>query len=163
MAFSAFHAGHSDVAQIDTAYSTLTPLLGAGAAFVFLVSLLISGTSSSVVGTMAGQVIMQGFVGFTIPVWVRRLVTTLPAFLIVALGADVTHALVVSQVVLSRALPVPMTALIYFARRTEIMGRFASSRIIEAGAIFGAVAVVALNVILVMDTIGIPVPGFAAA
>ena len=63
MASAAFHAGHSDVAQIETAYSTLTPLLGVGAAFVFLISLFVSGASSSVVGTMAGQVIMQGFVG----------------------------------------------------------------------------------------------------
>src|SRR5438552_5825926 len=73
MASGAFHAGHSEVAQIETAYHTLTPLLGAGAAGVFLISLLASGISSSAVGTMAGQLIMQGFVGFRIPVWVRRL------------------------------------------------------------------------------------------
>ena len=68
MAASAFHAGHSDVAEIETAYSTLTPLLGAGAAGVFLTALLASGLSSSAVGTMAGQMIMQGFVGFRIPI-----------------------------------------------------------------------------------------------
>ena len=162
MASSAFHAGHSDVAQIETAYVTLTPLLGAGAAFVFLVSLIVSGTSSSVVGTMAGQVIMQGFVGFAIPLWLRRLATMVPAFVIVALGADVTHALVVSQVVLSLALPVPMIALIYFSRRADIMGRFASGRLIEAGATFGAVAVLILNAILVLDTMGIPIPYLSA-
>src|SRR6202021_523576 len=72
MAAAAFHAGHPEVAQIETAYHTLTPLLGAGAAAVFLVSLLASGLSSSVVGTMAGQMIMQGFVGFRVPVWLRR-------------------------------------------------------------------------------------------
>src|SRR5271166_1841547 len=75
MASSAFHAGHSDVAEIEAAYHTLTPLLGIAAAGVFLVSLLASGVSSSTVGTMAGQMIMQGFVGFRIPIWVRRLVT----------------------------------------------------------------------------------------
>jgi manganese transport protein len=80
MASAAFHSGHSDVAEIGTAYRTLTPLLGAGAATLFLVSLLCSGVSSSVVGTMAGQMIMQGFVGFRIPVWLRRLVTMAPAF-----------------------------------------------------------------------------------
>ena len=69
MAASAFHAGHSDVAEIETAYPTLTPLLGRRAAAVFLTSLLASGMSSSAVGTMAGQMIMQGFVGFKIPVW----------------------------------------------------------------------------------------------
>ena len=78
MASSAFHAGHSDVAEIGTAYHTLTPLLGGAAASVFLVSLLASGVSSSTVGTLAGQMIMQGFVGFRIPIWVRRLVTMLP-------------------------------------------------------------------------------------
>ena len=84
MASAAFHAGHSEVAEIETAYHTLTPLLGGAAAGVFLVSLMASGISSSVVGTMAGQVIMQGFVGFRIPVWLRRLVTMLPALVVVA-------------------------------------------------------------------------------
>ncbi len=72
MASGAFHAGHPDVAEIETAYHTLTPLLGIGAAGVFLLSLIASGVSSSTVGTMAGQMIMQGFVGFRIPIWVRR-------------------------------------------------------------------------------------------
>src|SRR5215470_266406 len=98
MASSAFHAGHSDVAEIETAYHTLTPLLGGAAATVFLVSLLASGVSSSTVGTMAGQMIMQGFVGFRIPVWVRRLVTMIPAFVVVAIGVNPTRALVLSQV-----------------------------------------------------------------
>ena len=70
MAAAAFHDGHADVAEIDRAYKILTPLLGAGAAGVFLVSLIASGISSSVVGTMAGQMIMQGFVGFRIPILV---------------------------------------------------------------------------------------------
>src|SRR5213082_3583531 len=91
MASSAFHAGHSDVAEIETAYHTLTPLLGGAAATVFLVSLLASGVSSSTVGTLAGQMIMQGFVGFRIPIWLRRLVTMLPAFAVVALGVDTTE------------------------------------------------------------------------
>ena len=78
MASSAFHEGHSDVAEIETAYSTLAPLFGAGAAAVFLTALLASGLSSSAVGTMAGQMIMQGFVGFRIPIVVRRLVTMIP-------------------------------------------------------------------------------------
>src|SRR6202167_4354978 len=79
MASSAFHAGHSDVAEIETAYHTLTPLLGAGAAGIFLLSLIASGVSASTVGTMAGQIIMQGFVRFRIPIWLRRLVTMVPA------------------------------------------------------------------------------------
>ena len=101
MAAAAFHAGHSDVAEIETAYHTLTPLLGPAAAGIFLVSLLASGISSSAVGTMAGQMIMQGFVGFRIPVWLRRLLTMIPAFVVVALGVNATQSLVLSQVVLS--------------------------------------------------------------
>src|SRR5674536_193519 len=98
---SAFHAGHSDVSEIETAYHTLTPLLGIGAAGIFLLSLIASGVSSSVVGTMAGQMIMQGFVGFRIPIWLRRVVTMAPAFAVVGYGVNATNALVVSQVVLS--------------------------------------------------------------
>src|SRR5437773_2769089 len=78
MAAGAFHSGHPDVAEIGTAYHTLVPLLGGAAAAIFLVSLLASGVSSSTVGTLAGQMIMQGFVGFRIPIWIRRLVTMLP-------------------------------------------------------------------------------------
>jgi manganese transport protein len=160
MASSAFHAGHSDVAEIGTAYRTLTPLLGAGAAALFLLSLIASGISSSVVGTMAGQMIMQGFVGFRIPIWVRRLVTMIPAFVVVALGVNTTNALVISQVVLSIALPLPMITLVMFTCRRDIMGRFANSRLTNAIAILGSTVVLLLNVVLILQTFGIPVPGF---
>ena len=129
MASAAFHAGHSDVAEIQTAYHTLTPLLGAGAAGVFLISLMASGISSSAVGTMAGQVIMQGFVNFRIPIAVRRLVTMVPAFVVIGYGANATNALVISQVVLSFALPLPMIALVLFTRRRDLMGEFVNSRL----------------------------------
>jgi manganese transport protein len=160
MASSAFHAGHTDVAEIETAYHTLTPLLGGAAAGVFLVSLLASGVSSSAVGTMAGQMIMQGFVGFTIPIWVRRLVTMLPAFVVVGLGANATNALVISQVVLSIALPLPMVTLLMFTRRADIMGQFANRWVTHAAAIIGTVAVLLLNVFLIVQTLGASIPGF---
>jgi manganese transport protein len=153
MASSAFHAGHSDVAEIETAYRTLTPLLGSAAAVVFLVSLLASGVSSSTVGTMAGQMIMQGFVGFRIPVWVRRLVTMVPAFVVVGLGVNATHALVISQVVLSIALPLPMIALLMFTRRTDLMGAFANSRLTNVAALVGTAAVLVLNGVLIVQTV----------
>jgi manganese transport protein len=161
MASSAFHAGHSDVAEIETAYHTLTPLLGIAAAGVFLVSLLASGVSSSTVGTMAGQMIMQGFVGFAIPIWVRRLVTMLPAFVVVGLGANATNALVISQVVLSIALPLPMIALLMFTRRSDVMGRFAISRLTTFAAIVGTVLVLSLNVVLILQTFGVSIPGLS--
>ncbi|MGD0532826.1 MAG: Nramp family divalent metal transporter [Methyloceanibacter sp.] len=161
MASSAFHAGHSDVAEIETAYHTLTPLLGIGAAGVFLLSLIASGVSSSAVGTMAGQMIMQGFVGFRIPIWVRRLVTMLPAFVVVALGANATSALVISQVVLSIALPLPMIALLIFTRRPDIMGSFANSRLTNIAALVGTALVLVLNSILILQTLGVTIPGLS--
>jgi manganese transport protein len=162
-ASSAFHAGHSDVAEIETAYRTLTPLLGVGAAGVFLLSLIASGISSSTVGTMAGQMIMQGFVGFRIPIWVRRLVTMAPAFVVVALGTNATSALVVSQVVLSIALPLPMISLLIFTSRTDIMGSFKNSRLTRVVAVVGCAVVLLLNLVLILQTFGVAIPGLPSA
>jgi manganese transport protein len=154
MASSAFHAGHADVAEIETAYRSLTPLLGAGAAAVFLVSLLASGISSSVVGTMAGQMVMQGFVGFHIPVGLRRLLTMAPAFVVAALGVQATDALLYSQVVLSFALPAPMIALIIVTSRRDIMGEFVNSTKVTTAAIAATVVILALNAVLLLQTFG---------
>ena len=162
MASAAFHLGHGDVAEIETAYHTLTPLLGRAAAGVFLASLIASGLSSSAVGTMAGQMIMQGFVAFTIPIWLRRLVTMVPAFIVVALGVDSTRALVISQVVLSFVLPLPMVALVLLSRRADVMGRFASGRLVDTAAIVGACVVLVLNAILVLQSLGVAIPGLSA-
>ena len=159
MAAAAFHSGHTDVAEIETAYHTLTPLLGGAAAMVFLISLMASGMSSSAVGTMAGQMIMQGFVGFHIPIWLRRLVTMLPAFVVVLMGVNTTDALVYSQVVLSFALPIPMIALVMFTRNPAIMGSFANKRLLDIAAIVGTVIILCLNAVLLLQTFGVPVPG----
>jgi manganese transport protein len=154
MASGAFHAGHPEVAEIQTAYHTLTPLLGAAAAGVFLVSLIASGVSASTVGTMAGQMIMQGFIGFRIPIWVRRIVTMVPAFVVVALGVNATHALVISQVILSLALPLPMIALIIFTSRADIMGAFANAALTRVAAVIATAVVLSLNVVLIAQTLG---------
>jgi manganese transport protein len=159
MASSAFHAGHSDVAEIETAYHTLTPLLGIGAAGVFLLSLIASGVSSSTVGTMAGQMIMQGFVAFRIPVWLRRLVTIVPSFVVVALGVNATQALVLSQVVLSIALPLPMIALLIFTRRSDLMGRFANGTLTHLAGLVGTAVVLLLNTFLILQILGVDIPG----
>jgi manganese transport protein len=161
MASSAFHAGHPDVAEIETAYHSLTPLLGAGAASLFLLSLIASGISSSVVGTIAGQMIMQGFVGFAIPVWLRRVITMAPAFAVVGMGVNATQALVVSQVILSIALPLPMIALLIFTRRRAVMGAFVNTRLTTIAAAAATVLVVVLNAILIAHTFGAPVPGLS--
>ena len=161
MAASAFHEGHSDVAEIETAYSTLTPLLGAAASGVFLTALLASGLSSSAVGTMAGQMIMQGFVGFRIPVVVRRLVTMISAFIVVwARRLAPTNALVISQVVLSFALPVPGPSRCSCSRGartswapspTSADRRRRDRR--------NRVPILFLNVILLLQTFGVDIPG----
>ncbi len=161
MAAAAFHLGHDDVSEIGSAYHTLTPLLGGAAAGVFLTSLIASGLSSSAVGTMAGQMIMQGFVDVTIPIWLRRLITMVPAFIVVALGVDSTHALVISQVVLSFVLPLPMVTLVLLSRRTDVMGDFSSSRLVDTAAIVAAGAILTLNVILILQTFDIALPGLS--
>lgn len=159
MASGAFHQGFPDVAEIGSAYRTLAPLLGIGAAGIFLLSLIASGISSSVVGTMAGQMIMQGFVGFQIPVWVRRVVTMVPAFAVVGFGVNATEALVASQVVLSFALPVPMAALVWFTSRADVMGPYRNRPVTLWLALAGAAVVLVLNTALLLDMFGVAVPG----
>jgi manganese transport protein len=155
MAAAVFHDGvHDEIASIETAYLTLIPLMGIGAAAVFLVSLIASGLSSSAVGTMAGQIIMQGFVGFRIPLWVRRLVTMIPSIVVVALGADSTQALIFSQVVLSSVLPVPMISLVSLTRRRDVMGSYANGRFTSAAAMVATSVVLGFNVLLLLDTFG---------
>jgi manganese transport protein len=151
LAAGAFHDGaHDNIAEIETAYRTLAPLLGLGAAGLFMLTLLASGFSSSVVGVMAGQVIMQGFVSFRIPLWLRRLVVMAPSFVVVAAGMDITHALVLSQVVLSLVLPIPMVALIWFTASRDVMGEFANARLTNALAIAATGFVCLLNGILLL-------------
>ncbi|WP_372804409.1 Nramp family divalent metal transporter [Loktanella salsilacus] len=158
MAASAFHAGNPEVAEIETAYHTLTPLLGGMAAAAFLISLIASGVSSSVVGTMAGQMIMQGFIRLRIPLLIRRVVTMLPAFIVVAMGVNVTTALVASQVVLSIALPIPMIALVIFSSKRSVMGAFTIGPVLKSLAILAATVVLTLNFVLLANVAGLPIP-----
>jgi manganese transport protein len=153
MAAATFYAhGRSDVADITTAYQTLTPLLGGAASIVFAISLLASGLSSSTVGTMAGQVVMQGFVGFTIPIWLRRLVTMIPAVLVVLLGFNPTQTLVISQVVLSFVLPMPVITLVMFTRRRDIMGTLVNKSLTTWAATACGVVILSLNIWLLYST-----------
>ena len=155
MAATMFHQGNADVGEIETAYRTLLPLMGGVAAAAFMMSLLASGLSSSVVGTMAGQVIMQDFVGFHIPIWVRRVTTMLPAVVVVAIGVDATDALVFSQVVLSVVLPIPMIALLVLIRRPAVMAGFAIGRPVQLLTAAASVVVLALNLVLLWESFGI--------
>jgi len=99
--------------------------------------------------------IMQGFVGFRIPLMVRRLVTMVPAFAVVAMGVNSTEALVMSQVVLSLALPIPMLALLHFTSRRDIMGEFVNGRVTMLVAGLGAIVVLALNFTLLAGIAGL--------
>jgi manganese transport protein len=110
---------------------------------------------------MAGQMIMQGFVGFRIPILVRRLVTMVPAFVVVALGVNATNALVISQVVLSIALPLPMIALLIFTGRRDIMGDFTNGRTTRIAAVIGTAVVLALNFFLIAQMLGLEIPGLS--
>jgi manganese transport protein len=148
-----FTTGRSDVASIQQAYHTLTPLLGGAASTVFAISLLCSGLSSSTVGTMAGQVIMQGFIRRRIPLWFRRLITMLPALVVIAVGLDPTRTLVLSQVVLSFGIPFALIPLVVFTGRRAIMGdALVNRKLTTVLAALVAAFIVALNAFLLYQT-----------
>jgi manganese transport protein len=152
MAAATFHAGGmTHVASIEEAYRTLTPLLGPLASFVFAISLLASGLSSSTVGTMAGQVIMQGFLHWHVPIWLRRTITMLPALVVIALGLDPTRTLVLSQVVLSFGIPFALIPLVMFTRRRDLMGVLVNARTTTVLATLVAALIVILNLYLLFD------------
>ena len=137
---------------IMQAYQTLTPLLGGGASVVFAISLLASGLSSTTVGTMAGQVIMQGFIHRQIPIWLRRLVTMIPSLVVIAAGIDATRALVLSQVVLSFGIPFALVPLVLFTSRRNLMGDLVNRRLTTGVATVVAGLIIALNVFLLYQT-----------
>jgi manganese transport protein len=143
-----FNHGLTDIGTIEEAHRTLEPLLGRAASWVFAISLLASGLSSSTVGTMAGQVIMQGFLHRRIPTWVRRLVTMIPSLIVIAIGLDPTRTLVISQVVLSFGLPFAIIPLVMFTARRDIMGGLVNLRITTLAASVVATLIVALNLYL---------------
>jgi manganese transport protein len=123
MAAATFYdAGLSDIASIEVAHRTLEPLVGSAASTLFGVSLLAAGLSSTTVGTMAGQVVMQGFIHRQIPLWLRRLVTMIPTLIIIGIGVDTTETLVLSQVVLSFGIPFALIPLVLYTSRRDIMG-----------------------------------------
>ncbi len=147
-----FRAGLSDVGTIEEAYKTLTPLLGQASSWVFAVSLLVSGLSSSTVGTMAGQVIMQGFLRWHIPIWIRRTVTMLPALLVIIIGLEPTRTLVLSQVVLSFGIPFALVPLVMFTRRKDLMGVLVNRRLTTMIASVVAALIISLNIFLLYQT-----------
>ena len=150
MAASTFWVhGLTKIATIGEAYRTLTPLLGRASSVVFAISLLASGLSSSTVGTMAGQIIMQGFLHRQVSIWVRRIVTMVPAIAVIAWGLDPTRTLVISQVTLSFGLPFALVPLALFTQRRDIMGSLTNAKLttLIAWSMTGVIA--ALNLYLI--------------
>jgi len=151
MAAATFHrAGLVEIASIEEAHRTLEPLLGRAASWAFAISLVASGLSSTVVGTMAGQVMMQGFVRFHIPMWVRRLVTILPSMVVILAGLNPTRSLVISQVVLSLALPFAVVPLVLFTARRRLMGDLANRWPTTVAASVCGALIIALNLFLLV-------------
>jgi manganese transport protein len=153
MAAATFYKqGLQNVGTIEEAHQTLQPLLGSAASSIFAISLLAAGLSSSTVGTMAGQVIMQGFLHQHIAPWIRRLVTMIPSLVVIGIGLDPTRTLVISQVVLSFGLPFALIPLIIFTRRRDVMGVLVNSRLTTLLASLVAALIVALNIYLLYQT-----------
>jgi manganese transport protein len=153
MAASVFYkSGLVHVESLENAHETLRPILGGGASTLFALALLASGLSSSTVGTLAGQVVMQGFIRRQIPVVVRRLVTMLPALVVVGIGVDPSRTLVISQVVLSFGIPFALIPLVLFTSRRDVMGVLVNHRATTLAAVVVAALISALNVFLLVQT-----------
>jgi len=150
-----YGSGILNVASLETAHKTLEPILGNASSELFALALIASGLSSATVGTLAGQVVMQGFIKRTIPVWVRRFVTMLPAFVVIAIGLDPTRTLVISQVVLSFGIPFALIPLVIFTSKRDVMGALVNRRVTTAIAGVVAVVISALNVFLLTQTLGL--------
>ena len=154
MAAAVFFTAGKPVASIEEAHQTLAPLLGGVSATAFALALLFSGLSSSTVGTMAGQVIIEGFLNIRFSVFLRRLITMIPALIVIAIKLDPLKILVLSQVVLSFALPFALIPLIILTRRTSVMGELANGRKTNGLAYATVSVIIALNVLLVFQALG---------
>jgi len=150
-----FNSGLLDVDSLESAHRTLEPILGSASSTLFALALIASGLSSSTVGTMAGQVVMQGFVQRKIPLLVRRAVTMLPAFIVIAIGLNPSRTLVVSQVVLSFGIPFALVPLVIFTSRRDVMGALVNHRVTIVAATIVAALITALNVFLLAQVFGI--------
>jgi manganese transport protein len=156
IAASLFHeSGSTGVDTLEEAHAGFESMVGTSAAVAFAVALLASGFASSSVGTLAGQVVMQGFIDRKIPLFLRRLVTMTPALIVLAIGVNPTRALVLSQVVLSFGIPFALIPLVMITRRRDVMGSLVNRRLTTVVAAIVAAMIVALNLFLLGDTVGL--------
>ena len=154
-AAAAFNPTNPNVASISEAYKTLVPLFGATAGVVFLVTLLSSGIASSVVGTLAGQAIMEGLLGKKVNVWLRRFITrfvnVVPTTIAILLGLDPLNILVYSQVILSLMIPLPMIPLVIISRNKTLMGEFVNRTITTALSVVFVLIILSFNSYLLLN------------
>jgi manganese transport protein len=150
-----FGSGLVNIESLEGAHRTLEPILGGASSVLFALALTASGLSSATVGTMSGQVVMQGFIKRRIPILVRRLVTMIPAFIVIGLGLDPSRTLVISQVVLSFGIPFALVPLVVFTSKREIMGVLVNRRLTVAAAVVVAALITGLNVFLLVQTFGL--------
>jgi manganese transport protein len=150
-----FGSGLHDIGSLEGAHRTLEPILGGAASILFALALTASGLSSSTVGTMSGQVVMQGFIRRRIPLFVRRIVTMIPAFVVIGIGLDPSRTLVISQVVLSFGIPFALIPLVMFTSRRDVMGQLVNKRSTIAAAVVVAALITGLNVFLLAQTFGV--------
>jgi manganese transport protein len=147
-----FKSGLLHIDSLDSAHKTLQPILGSASSALFALALVASGLSSSAVGTLSGQVVMQGFIQRQIPVTVRRLVTMIPAFVVIGIGVDPSRTLVISQVVLSFGIPFALIPLVVFTARRDVMGPLVNRRVTTIAASAVAALIVGLNIFLLVQT-----------
>jgi manganese transport protein len=147
-----FRTGRENVDSLEGAHETLSPILGDASSKLFALALLASGLSSSAVGTLSGQVVMQGFIRRRIPLWLRRAVTMVPAFIVIGLGLDPSRTLVISQVVLSFGIPFALVPLVWFTARGDVMGPLRNRPVTTAAAAVVAGLIICLNVFLLAQT-----------
>jgi manganese transport protein len=160
MAAAVFHArGQLDVGNdLGLVFRGLNQYLGSHSGLVFGIALLASGVSSSCVGTMSGQVVMQGFIHRRIPIFLRRAITMIPAMIVIGIGFDPSRALVLSQVFLSFGIPFALVPLVIFTRDRELMGTLVNRRLTSWAAYAVASVIVVLNAYLLVQTFGVPIP-----
>jgi manganese transport protein len=140
------------IESIEDAYANFETELGSTAAILFGIALLASGFSSSSIGTLAGQVVMQGFINRRIPIFLRRAITLAPALIVIAIGVDPSRALVISQVVLSFGIPFALVPLVMFTSRRDLMGGLVNTRVTTVAACIVALLIIALNLFLLYET-----------
>jgi manganese transport protein len=153
IAAAALRGGPTPVDTIEGAHAAFGTELGAGAALLFALALLASGFAASSVGTLSGQIVMEGFLRLHVPLVLRRLITLAPALVVLGLGVDPTRALVVSQVVLSFGIPFALVPLLMFTRRADIMGALVNRRLTTCVGAAVAAVIIALNVVLISQTL----------